>query len=204
MGYPIGSGAVESANKLVVEARLKGSGMHWARDHVNLMVALRTIVCSDRWEEAWPQISQRIREKAKEHAAARRHKPSPERAAVDKPPPSKVTTGQLPEGTPALTTVGAKNKPAQVGNIPTAGRRPPAADHPWRRMSVGRPPSPQPARLPSAQRGRTPLETCVYLLGPRVLSRGSATTEMCSPAVLSKKHVRSRVIRKPRMVHSRL
>ena len=29
-GYPIASGAVESANKLVVERRLKGSGMHWA------------------------------------------------------------------------------------------------------------------------------------------------------------------------------
>ncbi len=44
MGYPIGSGAVESANKLVVEARLKGSGMHLARDHVNPMLALRNIV----------------------------------------------------------------------------------------------------------------------------------------------------------------
>jgi hypothetical protein len=30
-GWPIGDGAVESGNKLVVEARLKGSGMHWAR-----------------------------------------------------------------------------------------------------------------------------------------------------------------------------
>ena len=40
-GYPIGSGAVESANKLVVEARLKGSGMHWARANVNPMLALR-------------------------------------------------------------------------------------------------------------------------------------------------------------------
>ena len=43
-GYPIGSGAVESANKLVVEARLKGSGMHWARAHVDPMLALRTVV----------------------------------------------------------------------------------------------------------------------------------------------------------------
>jgi hypothetical protein len=34
-GYPIGSGAVESANKLTLEARLKGSGMHWARANVN-------------------------------------------------------------------------------------------------------------------------------------------------------------------------
>jgi hypothetical protein len=42
-GYPIGSGAVESANKLVVEARLKGSGMHRARANVNPMVALRAL-----------------------------------------------------------------------------------------------------------------------------------------------------------------
>ncbi len=47
-GFPIGSGSVESANKLVVEARLKDNGMHWARAHVNPLVALRTIACSDR------------------------------------------------------------------------------------------------------------------------------------------------------------
>jgi len=35
-GYPIGSGCVESAGKLLVEARLKGSGMHWAPEHVKL------------------------------------------------------------------------------------------------------------------------------------------------------------------------
>lgn len=29
-GSPIGSGMVESANKLVVEARLNGAGMHWS------------------------------------------------------------------------------------------------------------------------------------------------------------------------------
>ena len=46
-GFPIGSGSVESANKLVVEARLKGSGMHWARAHVHALVALRTIACAD-------------------------------------------------------------------------------------------------------------------------------------------------------------
>jgi len=31
-GWPIGSGMVESANKNVVEARLKGTGMHSASD----------------------------------------------------------------------------------------------------------------------------------------------------------------------------
>jgi hypothetical protein len=42
-GYPIGSGMVESANKLVVEQRLKGAGMHWARRNVTPMLALRAV-----------------------------------------------------------------------------------------------------------------------------------------------------------------
>ncbi len=52
-GWPIGSGMVESANKNIVEARLKGTGMHWERDNVNPMLALRNAVCNDRWREMW-------------------------------------------------------------------------------------------------------------------------------------------------------
>ena len=55
-GWPIGSGMVESANKLVVEDRLKGAGMHWAEANVNPMLALRNAVCNDRWEECWRVI----------------------------------------------------------------------------------------------------------------------------------------------------
>lgn len=57
-GWPIGSGSVESANKLVVEARLKGSGMHWKPAQVNPMLALRSGVCSDRWQETWSDVMQ--------------------------------------------------------------------------------------------------------------------------------------------------
>lgn len=60
-GWPIGSGIVESGNKLVVEARLKGSGMHWADRHVDPMLAIRNILCSDRWKEEWPKIATRLR-----------------------------------------------------------------------------------------------------------------------------------------------
>jgi hypothetical protein len=56
LGYPIGSGMVESGNKLVVEARMKGAGMHWARANVTPMVALRGVLCSGRWPEAWGTI----------------------------------------------------------------------------------------------------------------------------------------------------
>jgi hypothetical protein len=52
-GWPIGSGMVESANKLVVEARLKGAGMHWECSHVNPLLALRNGVCNQCWQETW-------------------------------------------------------------------------------------------------------------------------------------------------------
>ncbi len=55
LGWPIGSGMVESANKNVVEARLKGAGMHWERKNVNPMLALRNAICNDRWQEMWQQ-----------------------------------------------------------------------------------------------------------------------------------------------------
>jgi hypothetical protein len=61
-GWPIGSGCVESANKLVVEARLKGAGMHWQRENVDPMLALRNLVCSDRWSEDWPLIAAHLRQ----------------------------------------------------------------------------------------------------------------------------------------------
>lgn len=60
-GWPIGSGMVESGNKLVVEARLKGAGMHWAREQVNPMLALRNLVCSDRWQVSWPAVQAALR-----------------------------------------------------------------------------------------------------------------------------------------------
>jgi hypothetical protein len=62
-GWPIGSGIVESGNKLVVEARLKGSGMHWHERHVNPMLALRTMICSKRWKQEWSRIEARLRHK---------------------------------------------------------------------------------------------------------------------------------------------
>jgi hypothetical protein len=58
-GWPIGDGIVESGNKLVVEVRLKGSGMHWDEHNVNPMLALRNIICSRRWKEEWPRIESR-------------------------------------------------------------------------------------------------------------------------------------------------
>ena len=126
-GWPIGDGAVESGNKLVVEARLKGSGMHWARANVNAMLALRNIVCSDRWEQAWPQITRSLRYQAHQ----RQHKRRRQRLADKAPPPPAPTPVPAPEA----TTPQAKIPP--VNDVPKQPWRP-ADNHPWRRMPVGR------------------------------------------------------------------
>lgn len=52
-GWPIGSGMVESSNKRVMQARLKGAGMHWVPENVNPMLALCMNLCNQRWKEGW-------------------------------------------------------------------------------------------------------------------------------------------------------
>ena len=138
-GYPIGSGMVESANKLVVEARLKGSGMHWARENVNPMVALRTVACSDRWGEAWPQISERLRQQAKESAEERRGKRRTTKEAVV----AEASIGQEDGKQVAAlcTTVAPPTEepiPPQSTPEPTPASSIPTANHPWRRMRIGK------------------------------------------------------------------
>jgi hypothetical protein len=78
-GWPIGSGSVESGNKLVVQARLKGAGMHWAEANVNSMLALRNILCSGRWKEDWPKVEDRLRLLARQRRQQihRKHHPAP-------------------------------------------------------------------------------------------------------------------------------
>ena len=62
-GWPIGSGSVESSHKLVMQARLKGPGMHWKPEHVNPMLALRGALLNDRWQETWTeQVRWRVRQ----------------------------------------------------------------------------------------------------------------------------------------------
>ena len=69
-GWPIGSGSVESANKVVVEARLKGAGMRWERQNVNPMLVLRNAVCNRRWHETWATgVTQRQAQRTRQRQA---------------------------------------------------------------------------------------------------------------------------------------
>lgn len=140
-GYPIGSGSVESGNKVVVEAHLKGAGMHWAREHVNPLVALRDILCSERWDEDWPQIATRLRQ---EHLNARQQKQrlrwQQRHASTPSAPPNLNST-------PRKRTI--RRRTTLRMQKATQPYRPPA-NHPWRHSPIGR------ARFKSYRAGHDP------------------------------------------------
>jgi hypothetical protein len=70
-GWPIGSGMVESAHQIVMQARLNGAGMHWEPSNVNPMLALRTTLRNERWEETWLLQQQWLKEDRHAHRQQR-------------------------------------------------------------------------------------------------------------------------------------
>lgn len=138
-GLPIGSGIVESGHKVVVQPRLKGAGMHWSPDNVNPMVALRTLVCNDRWDEEWPKIAVQLRQEVTQRRRALREKRSAQKAAL--------AQSSVPTTPPVTQTTTPLDPPSSVGqSTPTTSpsspqpRTPyrPASNHPWRRSPIGR------------------------------------------------------------------
>jgi hypothetical protein len=138
--WPIGSGAVESANKLVVEARLKGAGMRWAEVHVNPMLALRNIVCSDRWAETWPpiathlrqQVAQERRQRHQQRLRRSRSNPDIDTSAHSRRANEPTLAEPQPVSTQMIKSIPAPETPAE--RLPYR----PAANHPWRRSPLGR------------------------------------------------------------------
>jgi len=47
---PIGSGAMESAVRRVINQRLKGCGIFWKLENANAMIMLRSFYKSERWD----------------------------------------------------------------------------------------------------------------------------------------------------------
>jgi hypothetical protein len=138
-GLPIGSGVVESGHKVVVHPRLKGAGMHWSPDNVNPMVALRTLVCNDRWHEQWPKIAAQLRQEVTQRRRALREKRCAQKAilahssAPSPPPVTQTTTSLDPASSVGQSTPTTSPSSPQP---PTPYR--PAPNHPWRRSPIGR------------------------------------------------------------------
>ena len=124
-GWPLGSGMVESANKLVVEARLKGAGMHWQRKNVNPMLALRNGICNQRWQETW-RTALAHQHCQRQHArTARALARVPALAAPETPLPAEPPVpASLPPSSPLLP-------PEPAATLPGSSR--PSPHHPWKK-----------------------------------------------------------------------
>jgi hypothetical protein len=55
---PVGSGAIESAIRRVINLRLKGNSVFWKQDNAEGMLVLRGLVLSRRWNETFQKITQ--------------------------------------------------------------------------------------------------------------------------------------------------
>jgi hypothetical protein len=56
-GLPMGSGAIESAIRRVINLRLKGNSVFWEEENAEAMLQLRSLVLSGRWNNAFPKIA---------------------------------------------------------------------------------------------------------------------------------------------------
>ena len=132
LGYPIGSGCVESANKLVVESRLKQAGMRWARQNIDPMLGLRNIACNDRWEEAWPQLAKHKLDTIADRGKQRRDVASADRNAIA------LETLRISQQAVLAQNQPKENDEWEVnGKAKQKGAYRPSANHPWKQITFG-------------------------------------------------------------------
>ncbi|HEX3639888.1 MAG TPA: ISKra4 family transposase [Ktedonobacteraceae bacterium] len=138
-GWPIGSGSVESANKCVVQRRLDGPGMHWHPRHVNPLLALRTGICNERWDETYQQaFGHRLLTRKKNRFARQKKRYDALYQKVQqtllrffllapplKPQQKKIPLPSHPSELAAVSTHSLQSSQARI----------PASNHPWRRFA---------------------------------------------------------------------
>jgi hypothetical protein len=92
--------------------------MHWAPDHIDPMLAMRTLICNDLWAEGWQQII------AYQQQGRHRRRPT----VTEQPASQPITFA-------ALEAAGVLSKPEVPVKSESAKKnsRKPAKDHPWRR-----------------------------------------------------------------------
>jgi hypothetical protein len=125
---PIGSGAVESLCKSLIEARAKQAGMRWTPAGAQAVATLRALSLSGTWDAFWARHPLRTRLRQCPPARPRR-RPAPV------PPPAVAPPAALRPG-------GAAASPGPPPAPPVAPQaappRRPARTHPWRHTPIGR------------------------------------------------------------------
>jgi hypothetical protein len=117
----------------VVQARLKGAGMHWEPGHVNPMLALRTAVCSERWDEAWQDT---LQEQRSQHATSRKLRATT-RVQSQLACALLLLLRLCPSPSKPKPALPGPSRPGPAATLPGSCR--PSANHPWKRRPACRP-----------------------------------------------------------------
>jgi hypothetical protein len=123
---PVGSGAIESLCKSLIEEREKGAGMRWTGAGAQAVASLRALHRSGDWAAFWQRHP--LRPRAPRARATR---------PVAAPPPAVVPPCPAADpGPPARCDA----PPAPVSALPPPvdPTHRPAPSHPWRRFKIGR------------------------------------------------------------------
>jgi hypothetical protein len=59
-GLPLGSGAIESAVRRVINLRLKGPGLMWQEENAEAALVLRAAAVTERWEETLARVREEM------------------------------------------------------------------------------------------------------------------------------------------------
>jgi hypothetical protein len=140
--FPIGSGAIESTCKTLIEAREKQAGMRWSARGAQAVASLRALHRSGGWTAFWRTHPQRRRLPVRPTARARRIQPPAPPLLAPRPAQAPTPAPSAPALPAAVPPPLAVSPPAVSRRTPhTQPRRPPrpAPDHPWRRLPACRP-----------------------------------------------------------------
>jgi len=110
--WPIGSGAVESACKCLVEARLKQAGMRWGVPGSQAIASLRAVQRSGRWAAFWQTHPER-------QPTATAPRPAPQAAVAPAERPTAPVAPSVPARPPRMAATAAAPRPR-----PTPAQRP--------------------------------------------------------------------------------
>jgi hypothetical protein len=126
---PIGSGAIESMCKSLIEEREKGAGMRWTGPGAQAVATWRALHRSGDWAAFWPRHP--LRPQAPHARPARSMAAAP--PAVPACPAAESGSPASPDARPAAL-VPVVALPAPTAPPPQR----PAPSHPWRRLKIGR------------------------------------------------------------------
>ncbi len=129
--FPLGSGAIESTCRHLVQLRAVQAGMRWRADHLQAVLSLRAVARSGRWAAFWasqPLLRARLHRAATTAAATT----APPALTTVSAPPALLPAPAVPTPPDQPAPLPAPTVPTSTATVPPLPLRSRPKAHPWR------------------------------------------------------------------------